>query len=50
MVATWLGPKPPDVAKLDPVPVTTSRTLECIILDICGTYNSKPIASKMSLI
>jgi hypothetical protein len=27
MVATWLGPKPPDVAKLDPVPVTTSRTL-----------------------
>jgi hypothetical protein len=50
MVATWLGPKPPDVAKLDPVPVTTSRTLGCIIQYIVVLTIGKPIASKMSLI
>ena len=32
-VATWLGPKPPDVSKLDPVPVITSCKL--------GVYKTK---------
>jgi hypothetical protein len=50
MVATWLGPKPPDVAKLDPV-TTTSRTLGVYkIRYIVVLTIGKPIASKMSLI